>query len=96
MAANPVRDAGRDHFVYMALDSSGDALYVGLSSAPERRIASHRSALWWPQVARWRMSGPYLRSVAYELERELIEDLDPIGNVMHTSRYVHPRRKDAA
>lgn len=75
----------RTHFVYTAYDADGIVLYVGCTSQPETRYRAHmrgEDARGWFNtfVTRWHVSGPYEKATAYRLERERIDELEPIFN----------------
>lgn len=76
----------RDHFVYEAYDADGIALYVGCTGDPQTRYKAHLAgnadARGWfdPFVTKWRVSGPYQKSVALFIERQTIDALQPIWN----------------
>lgn len=76
----------RTHFVYQAYDADGLLLYVGCTGNPGARYKAHMAgngdARGWfdPFVVSWRVRGPYTKPVAFALERELINDLQPIWN----------------
>lgn len=92
----------RPHFVYTLLDAAGGALYVGLSVNVARRILLHHKTLraspgstkkpatWLLDARDLDMSGPYRRSVGLKVERDLIERLQPRGNVQYTARDHRP------
>lgn len=90
----------REHFVYAILDADGKELYIGRSMRPEQRWTAHLAnadAEWTSRAASFRKIGPFLYLDAVQREKEWIQDADPIGNYIHTSRYVHPiTRKRAA
>lgn len=76
----------RTHFVYMALDADGIALYVGCTGNPPRRYRQHMAGDynargWFDHfVTRWHVSGPYTHDVALRIEKERIERYQPIFN----------------
>lgn len=77
---------GRTHFVYLAFDQAGELLYIGQTRRPHSRAEAHRSSSpWFQDAARFRMLGPYSKSVALTLERRLIEQRQPAHNVKWVS-----------
>lgn len=78
--------------VYTAYDAQGDALYVGMSSDVDRRLAAHRSQslAWWGQVAYVSVSEPMNRAAARRAEREQIAASFPRFNKQY--RTVNPAR----
>lgn len=92
-----VWSAGREYWVYIHRATDGSVLYVGYTSDRKGRERAHRTnATWFPLIAETVYGGPFGRARAQVLERKLIERHDPPNNYMHTSRYVHPRRKAVA
>jgi len=81
-AGHPVRDPSlREHFVYRALNASGELLYVGCSLNPQKRIGEHKfSSDWHGQATRFKLSGPYNYETARELERRAIATERPLYN----------------
>ena len=69
----------RDTFVYRAYNADGELLYIGITNAPDRRRREHRSdAIWEQEIHRVRMSGPYPRPVAAEIERRGLAVEEPL------------------
>ena len=72
--------------VYGFQDATGAVLYVGCTERPAERVATgHRRKPWWPDVdqAVIFLSGIPLNT-ALQLERALIEALEPVGNTVFT------------
>ena len=71
--------------VYSFIDTSGDLLYVGMTSNYQARLQAHRSGKpWWPDVAGERTIPIASRVEALELERELIRAGHPKHNIQHS------------
>lgn len=76
----------RTHWVYEAFDADGISLYVGCTKNFERRYREHMSGNgsgrgWFEHfVTNWTVSGPYAPAVARRIERERIEERQPIYN----------------
>ncbi|MER7835305.1 GIY-YIG nuclease family protein [Streptomyces sp. NPDC096040] len=81
--------------VYRLWAADGSLLYVGSSYDPEERCKRHRSAPWWPLVARrtddWRSS----RAHAYHAESAAIMDEGPAHNVMGSTAHQEECRRRA-
>lgn len=76
------------HLLYLHLDANGTVLYVGLTGdMPKRHTAHRRESAWWPQVARVIEVGPYPYELGHDVERFVIEQLDPPHNVVFTTRW---------
>ena len=76
-----MRDFNRMHFVYRTFDIHGRLLYVGCTSdLSERRRAHRRLSDWWEFAVRFRVSGPYPKRVALDLERAAIRAEWPAFN----------------
>lgn len=76
-------------YVYRLFDAHGDLLYVGCSNNLLFRQYIHgREKEWFPDVATWRLVGPFLsRAGAEAVERQAIQTEKPRHNVMHTARH---------
>ncbi|MCW2228064.1 GIY-YIG nuclease family protein [Bradyrhizobium elkanii] len=72
---------GGRHFVYRHFDSSGNLLYVGLSSNRRARYSTHKyRSPWFSQIARWTFEEFASREAAMAAEREAIESERPLHN----------------
>ncbi|MFG3051857.1 GIY-YIG nuclease family protein [Kitasatospora sp. NPDC048239] len=71
--------------LYRLYDGNGLLLYVGLSTAPERRFREHRKATpWWRDVDRSRTTVEWLQcggNDAIAVEREVIRAELPAANI---------------
>lgn len=63
------------------LHSSSELLYVGVSSDPRSRFATHRRKPWWSEVAYVELKWFPSRAAAFAAEREAIATEVPIHNV---------------
>lgn len=76
----------RTHFVYEAYDADLICLYVGCTGNPAQRYQQHMSGKedargWFDRyVVSWRVSGPYPKRVALDIEKQRIRDYQPIFN----------------
>lgn len=72
----------RTHYVYRAFDETGELLYVGCTKNPHKRWLGHRGegSRWVPYAHRFKVSGPYPRQRALDLEREAINSELPWFN----------------
>lgn len=69
------------YFVYRALDSEGEVLYVGCTRNLAQRLGEHgRTAPWADQVAKVRATVHPDRTTALAVEREEIARLSPVWN----------------
>ena len=88
------------YFIYRLHDSAGQVLYVGRSCNVSNRLRAHyseatgqygdggaRKALWFQDVRRVSMVGPFNWGDACRREREEIEAHQPVGNRMFTERH---------
>lgn len=67
--------------VYIARDASGAVLYVGSAGDLEKRLRQHATqSPWWSSVADVERRGAPSRAAAYDVERELIRELQPLHN----------------
>lgn len=73
-----VRDA-KPHYVYECWADNA-CLYVGMSAAPGRRLASHASTEWWPRTRRVEIHWFPDRQQAVAREHELIDRHQPLNN----------------
>lgn len=68
--------------VYRAYAADGSLLYIGQSSNPDRRIATHRSSSPWASLAvRWDVTDPMPRDTALDEEAVAIYLEQPRHNV---------------
>lgn len=76
----------RTHYVYEAYDADGLALYIGCTGNPAQRYREHMTGNgdargWFERfVTNWRVSGPYPKRVALEIEKRRIRKQQPIWN----------------
>lgn len=77
----------RTHFVYEVYDADGLLLYVGCTGNPQNRYRAHMTGDggglrgWFnPFVDHWRVSGPYTKAKALEIEKARIQAYQPIWN----------------
>lgn len=67
--------------------STGEFLYVGVTTNPRDRLINHKSKAWWPlgdvQVG---IEGPMDMLTALEIEREAIEEEGPSINKSPNAR----------
>lgn len=88
----------RTHFVYEAYDADGLLLYVGCTGNPAMRYRAHMTgngdARGWFEsfVTRWRVSGPYTKPVALRIEKERIDEGQPIWNGHSLENRLNGRR----
>lgn len=85
---------GTPHDIYRFYDATGRLLYVGISLHAAQRASQHRrDKRWWNDVARMEVQHlPTMRrSVAEEIEREIIAKERPIYNVAHNGSAVKHR-----
>jgi hypothetical protein len=89
--------SGSKHeFVYLLLSSIGRPVYVGRSWRPADRFSQHKRKPWWPEVSHLtliRVDGiSRIDSEAKTafVERVLIEELAPSGNVAFGHRKLVP------
>lgn len=91
---NMASRGGRRWFVYFLSSDSGELLYIGRSCRPVARMKAHvaeaaspdtmqalRKALWFMDVRRVDMIGPFHWGEATIRERELIALAQPYGNL---------------
>lgn len=79
-------NAGGDRLwcVYTFFNLSGQPLYVGKTDDPKRRFKEHRKEKqWYPAVARKKIDPVDTEDEALALERKMIQELEPIHNVVH-------------
>ena len=79
----------RTHFVYEAYDADGLLLYVGCTGKPGDRYRAHMAGNngdgrgWFESfVTHWRVSGPYPKRTALDIEKARILRAQPIWNGM--------------
>lgn len=73
--------------VYIAHDSGGRIIYVGITGSLAARFAAHKKAdLWWSCAASIEVEMWPDRPAAAERERTLIEQLDPPHNRIEKRR----------
>lgn len=77
--------ASRDaliNYVYRLYDGAGDAVYIGRSSQPMKRLREHHAtgAEWAPRVVGIDVWGPFNFADVLRLEREAITRERPPGN----------------
>lgn len=78
--------------VYSFLDIDGTYLYIGCTEKLRSRVLGHRRKPWWPQATTLRiLAGPTPLRVGLEIERHLIETLEPLHNVLWTHAWRTPR-----
>jgi predicted GIY-YIG superfamily endonuclease len=78
---------GDKYWVYLHLATDGAVLYVGCTTRPRRRQATHKArSPWFADVAHVEYEDPRDREAALTREAELIKQLDPINNLVHTRR----------
>jgi len=83
-------------FMYTLFDGDGDVLYVGRSSNVANRLRQHDKecqvnpvkAAWFYRTRSLSLSGPYTPDLSIRVERRRIEELQPAGNIRHTTREV--------
>lgn len=69
----------RNHFVYRCYDADDRCVYVGCTKNLKRRMSEHRTQRTGASLAvRIKVSGPYTRAVALELEKQFMESEDPL------------------
>ena len=70
--------AGRAYFVYRCYDAEGKCVYIGCTSNLQRRMSEHRTQRSGADLAvRIKVSGPYLRTTALELEKRFMDAEQP-------------------
>lgn len=71
--------------VYIARDSEGAVLYVGITGRNIRRLHAHsKAAQWWPLASSVELEHQPSRAKAAARERQLIRDLGPRFNVVYS------------
>lgn len=81
--------------VYRLWADDGTLLYVGSAYDPEKRCTRHRTAPWWPLVARRTDDWMPSRAHAYHAESAAIVDERPAHNVMGSAAYREECRRRA-
>lgn len=105
--ATPVRrprpELGRlPHVVYEFYDKDGRPLYVGCTSGFPSRLGAHASKHWWAAVAEIHAVTYSNAAEGYDVERDLIQRLQPFYNVQgadagaESARDGHRRRRARA
>jgi hypothetical protein len=76
-----------DHWVYVHLDESCEALYVGMTSSPRNRHQAHRqSSHWFQDIRSYITYGPFPSArVAHQVEILAIRAHRPRHNSNHTT-----------
>lgn len=80
--------ADRTHYVYEVYDADGICLYVGCTGNPKARWQQHRTGNgdargWFDAfIDHWRVSGPYPKPTALQIEKERISLRQPIWNAL--------------
>ena len=74
------------HYVYRIYDEQRRCLYVGCSINPEARIRFHLSKPWGDQIHHYVVTEHVRRSMALDVERAETHRLDPLYNLVNTSR----------
>ena len=70
--------------VYIARDSDGQVLYVGITGCNIRRLHSHaKASKWWPLAASVQLEHQRTRRLAEARERQLIRQLHPAFNITY-------------
>jgi hypothetical protein len=78
---------------YAFFNEDRRCLYVGMTADWTGRLAAHKRAAWWPDVATWQRETYGDRTEARAAELRLIRTLEPIHNV-RASRKPRPVRTD--
>jgi predicted GIY-YIG superfamily endonuclease len=69
------------HLVYRHFDSSGNLLYIGMSSSIATRQRDHKhKSLWFSQIAEWTLEEFDTRDAAMAAEKAAIEAERPLHN----------------
>lgn len=75
------RTIGRCVYLYRLYDQDGALLYIGITSNLRRRRSTHRGqSPWFPQVAGYRIQGPFTWRGAEKAERAAILAESPRHN----------------
>jgi excinuclease UvrABC nuclease subunit len=84
-------------YIYFLYNDAGEVIYIGVSHKLSfRRYGHERYSPWWPEVASWRLVGPFPHRDAYLVERDFIRAHEPRYNIRHTSRYIERARRSPA
>lgn len=96
----------RRFFVYFLSDEAGEVLYIGRSVNVANRLRGHlsdasnpdtkeapRKAMWFADVRKVDVIGPFDWAEAVAQERQIIEDRQPFGNIALTGRMTRERSK---
>lgn len=68
-------------YVYRIYQTSGQLLYVGVTTNLKNRLANHRCKAWWPLGDVYlAIEGPMDMPSALEIEQEAIKEEDPLIN----------------
>lgn len=91
------KDPGR-HYVYLASDSRGRLLYIGVTTDVFRRMGNHADrAPWYPNLAHLEVEEHASRDEALRREAHLIRRFAPKHNTLHTrSAVAYARMRQVA
>lgn len=86
----------RPHYVYRFWDKQGRALYIGMTSSPSGRIASHANQHWWRSVDHFDAEKHPDRECALLAEADQIDRHQPLHNFYHSEAAAGSRSQSGA